>query len=104
MKLLMVDIIEYSNEYFPAFVTCSFVDAYGKTWYIDEKEPIVSFDNITQDTELPVKGYVAGEIISRNEDIVLFCTENPWFIKSREGIDKFYVNDRQLVDRNEFGS
>jgi hypothetical protein len=99
MKLLEVDIIEYSNEYFPGFVECSFVDAFGKVWYIDEKAPVVSVENITEDTELPIKGYVGGEIISRNGEIVCFCTKNPWFIESREGIDKFYVYEKQLIDQ-----
>ena len=58
------------------------------------------FNSITEETELPVKGYVAGQIIARNEDIVCFCTENPWFIASREGIDKFYVYEKQLIDED----
>ncbi len=94
---LAVDIIEYSNEYFPGRVTCSFVDAFGKTWHIDEKTPVVSCGNITEDAGLPVKGYVAGEIISRDGDVVCFCTENPSHIESRDGESKFYVFESQLV-------
>ena len=99
MKLLEVDIIEYSNEYFPGFVTCSFIDAFGKIWYIDEKTPVVLSDDIVEDTELPIKGYVAGEVISRKGDLVCFCTEKPWCIETREGVNKFYVYERQLLDK-----
>lgn len=97
MKLLIVDIIEYSDEYFPAFVTCTFVDAFGKTWYINEKAPVVSSDNLTKNTKLPVKGYVAGEIFSQNGEIVCFCTEKPWNIESQDGGNKFYVYKNQII-------
>jgi hypothetical protein len=97
-RQLVVDIIEYSNEYFPGWVRCSFVDVFGATQYINEKAPVVSVENITEDTKLPIKGYVGGEIILRKGDIVHFCTEKPWGILSEEGESKFYVYERQLID------
>jgi len=98
MKFLEVDIIEYENEYFPGWVRCSFADTFGKLWYIYEKAPIVSSDNITEETKLPIKGYVAGEIISQSGNIVYFCTEKPWYIETEEGENKFYVYEKQLID------
>ena len=99
MKLLKINIIEYSDEHFPAYVTCSFIDVFGKIWYIDEKAPVVSSDNITKKTKLPITGYAAGEIISQNKDIVCFCTEKPWGIESRDGENKFFVNENQIIDK-----
>lgn len=99
MKLLVVDIIKYmyfENDY-PGWVICSFIDAFGKTWYIEEKAPVVSSDDITENTKLPTKGYIGGEIISQDGDIVCFCTKEPWDIESRDGENKFYVFERQLV-------
>ena len=95
---MKVNIIEYSGGHFPGYVTCSFVDAFGTTWHIDEKVPIVSSENVNQRTKFPITGYVAGEIISQNKNIVCFCTEKPWDIESRDGKNKFYINENQIID------
>ena len=100
MKFLVVDIIEYTEDGYPGWVTCSFADAFGKTKFIEEKEPVVSSGEITKDTVLPVKGYIAGEIISREGDIICFCTEKPWDIETRDGENKFFVLEKQLIDED----
>ena len=97
MKLLTVDIIEYSDEY--EYVTCSFVDVFGKAWYIDEKAPVVLSENISKSVKLPIKGYIAGETISQDGNIFCFCTEKPWGIETRCGENKFFVHENQLIDK-----
>jgi hypothetical protein len=102
-NFLIVEIFEYSFECFPGYALCKFTDIFGKTHYINEKIPIVSFDNIwhyNKPVTLPQKGYVAGEIINKANDIVTFSTIKPWYIETNENISVFCVYENQIVNGN----
>jgi hypothetical protein len=79
---------------------CTFEDAYGKTWEITEKVPVItSYD--FQEEELPIEGfYVAGEVVSEDGDLLCFDTLHPWFISADDGETSFYVKKYQLSDKH----
>jgi hypothetical protein len=94
MDYLMVDIFEYSFDYFPGYASCKFIDVFEKLHYINEKIPVVSSENIwvyNKDTILPQKGYIAGEIIKRENNVVTFSTIKPFCIETSENISVFCV-------------
>jgi hypothetical protein len=100
MKFLKVKIVEYVSHDFPGFVLCTFEDAYGKTWEITEKVPVLTSWDL-QEEELPVDGfYIPGEVISEDGDIVNFDTLRPYFISANDGETSFYVKKYQLSDKH----
>ena len=105
MNYLIVDIFEYSFEYFPGWVSCKFTDAFEKTHYFYEKIPIVSTledFNVYKNTILPQIGYIAGEIINKENGIIKFSTIKPYYIETNENINEFYVKENQIVDDIEY--
>jgi hypothetical protein len=96
-KYLIVEIIEYIDDGFPGWVRCKFIDAFGKTWNINEKVPVVSSENILSNTILPETGYVAGEILNEENGIICFSTEKPYYIESDDGAYNIYENRKGVL-------
>jgi hypothetical protein len=99
MKYLLSEIIEYTDDHFPGWVRCVFIDAYERQHEVCEKVPIVSWENIVATTVLPLRGYLAGEIVSQNGNIVCFNLEKPYYIESTDGESIFHVLEKQIIDR-----
>jgi hypothetical protein len=98
----MVNIIDYSFEYFPGWAVCKFTDAFGKIHYFNEKIPAVS-TNVNKNTVLPQMGYIAGEIINNENGIITFSTVKPWNMETNENINVFYVHENQIINEIEHG-
>jgi hypothetical protein len=101
MDYLIVDIIEYTLDKFPGFVLCKFSDYIGKIHYFNEKVPVVSTENINENTILPQKGYVAGETINKENGIIKFSTIKPYQIETIDGLNIFSVKEQQIVNEME---
>jgi hypothetical protein len=101
MDYLIVDIIEYTLNEFPGFVLCKFSDHIGKIHYFNEKLPVISTGNINGDTVLPQKGYVAGKIINKENNIIKFSTITPYGIETTDGLNIFSVSERQIMNEIE---
>jgi hypothetical protein len=97
MKCLIIDIIEYTQNNFPGYVHCKFIDAFGETHYFEEKIPIVSVENINEKTILPKRGFIRGEIMSKENGIICFSTLKPDDIESTDGENIFYINEEQII-------
>ena len=97
IEYLSVDIIEYSNDHFPGHVTCKFIDIYGKIHHIYEKAPVVA-SKLDENSILPQKGYIAGEIIFNKKGIIKFSTKKPWDIETKENQNVFYVHENQIIN------
>jgi hypothetical protein len=105
MNYLMVDIFDYSFDCFPGLVSCKFTDALGKVHCFNEKIPVVSSENIwkwNENTILPQKGYIAGEIISEENGIINFSTIKPWYVETNENINVFFVHENQIISEIEY--
>jgi len=98
MKFLKVTIVKYVSYDQPGFVLCTFSDVYGKVWEITEKVPVLTAGEILEEN-LPITGfYIAGEIVSTENDKVCFNTEKPWHIATDEGETNFFVLPEQVSD------
>ena len=80
-----------------------FTDIHGKQWFIEEKAPIVTEENIDKDTLYPVNGIIAGQIEKsylndKNQEIVAINTDIPWAIASEDGTTLFEVFRDQIVE------
>ena len=98
MKFLKVRIERYVSHDQPGFVLCVFEDACGRTWEITEKAPVLTSADLREE-DLPADGfYVAGEIVSEDEDTIMFDTERPWGISAGSGETLFHVKRHQISD------
>jgi hypothetical protein len=101
----MVNIFDYSFENFPGWAVCKFTDVFGKIHYFNEKIPIISTletFSVYKNTILPQKGYIAGEIINTENDIIKFSTVKPWHIETNENINIFYVHENEIINEIEY--
>jgi hypothetical protein len=101
MDYLMIDIIEYTPNEFPGFVLCKFFDYIGKVHYFNEKISVIYTGNINENSVLPQKGYVAGEIINRENSIIKLSTMKPYAIETIDGLNIFFVSERQILNEIE---
>jgi hypothetical protein len=86
----------------PGFVECQFTDAFGKTWTIHEKLPVVAGALVSPDGPFPQPAIVACTVLSRTSDgtgngIVKITTESPWGIEAVDGTKQFEVFASQLT-------
>ena len=53
MTCLRVDIVGFADESFPGFVHCDFIDAKGNRHRVLEKIPVVTTENLWNDSTYP---------------------------------------------------
>lgn len=92
---LIVEILEYTSHDFPFWVSCRLCDAYGKEWYFVEKLPVVSCE--AEITSFPCKGYIRGQVLSEQRDMIKFCTKEPDGVESIDGCSVFWVSKNRIV-------
>ena len=100
-KQLPVDIIAMVDDHFPGWVKCVFQDAFGKSWELVEKVPVVTAEPISTHDDLPVKGYIAGRILCCSDGIACFDTKIPCGIEATDGTTQFHISISDLVDVDE---
>ncbi len=94
---LEVQIEKYIDHHFPGWVECTFSDAPGRKWYIREKVPVVSENNLDESSTYPQPATISREVISQQSDdngvlLVEIDTEQPWHIESIDGQTRFKVS------------
>jgi hypothetical protein len=105
---LRVRIARFVDPHQPGWVECHFVDGAGRLWKIIEKVPVVSDDDISESTPLPVPGIVHCVEISRRTDeggreLVTIDTELPFDIEATDGTHHFEVPAGQIQEVKQFG-
>lgn len=98
MVFLKVRIEKYVSFDQPGFVLCTFNDIDGKQWKIIEKIPILTSKGFLEGI-LPIEGfYIAGEIISEDDNTVCVNTSKPWGIETEDGKTIFSVFRHQISE------
>ena len=59
MKALKIKIRKFIDDHQPGFVECTFIDAWNKEHIIHEKVPVVSTENLNEDSIYPSEGAIA---------------------------------------------
>ena len=99
LKIKIIALIEDGT--YPDLVRCSFHDALGNEWFITEKLPVISRQNIDHNSILPIEASLSCTIIQRNDDdndLVTINTDKPWGICAEGGETIFEVNENQLFN------
>jgi hypothetical protein len=104
MSEIRVQITRFVEAYQPGLVECQLIDAWGKTWTFIEKIPVVTSENIWENTCYPQPGVIACRIVNEQIDaagrrILTVDTEDPWGIESVTGEKRFDVLLEQVIDK-----
>ncbi len=96
-------ITKFIDEHQPGFVECKLNDAWNKQHIFHEKVPIVTIENIWNNTTYPVNGVIGCEITREWIDengrrIVTVTTSAPWGIETIEGIIELDVLRSQIIN------
>jgi hypothetical protein len=97
---LKVKIIEFVDDSQPGWVRCTFTDAYGVEWFIVDKVPIVTDEDLDEKSNYPKNGIISCVIEEENTtniEIVKINTSKPIFIESENGEYEFYIFKSQLT-------
>jgi hypothetical protein len=105
---IRVTIDRFTDEHFPGWVACSFIDAAGALHLFEEKVPVVTEENLRAESDYPREGIIGCEVISSRceadgRELVLVDTEKPWGIESKAGTTRFEVNRNQILEFNGAG-
>ncbi len=100
MKAVKVTIIEFTDASQPGWVRCRLTDVNSKEWLFDEKVPVVTTEEIDQNTVYPKPGVIACQIVGKikNENYITINTEKPWGVESTTGNYIFDVYPEQLIE------
>ncbi len=102
MDGIKVKIVEYIDSHFPGWVRCSFQDIYNVEYFVTEKVPVVTQEDLHETSIYPRFGVIAGEIEktyinSNKQEIVTINIEKPWGIETEDGKSVFDVYKNQLA-------
>ncbi|WP_425617595.1 hypothetical protein NA78x_001276 [Anatilimnocola sp. NA78] len=103
MKAVKVSIIEWASDDYPGFVRCELIDAWQQKWYFIEKVPVMTTNDLWNDSRYPQPGKIACVVISRQRDsqgreVFTVDTSKPCGVESQEGISQFDVLADQLEE------
>jgi len=87
---------------YPSFVECEFVDVYGTTHRLQDKDVVLGTENLDRNSRYPVEGFVGCEIVEvgtkGERPTFKVTTELPWHIDSVDGLTEFEVFRDQIVE------
>ena len=101
MKIKVLRITDYS--FYPGFVECLVIDAWGNKHIFNEKIPIVTCKNIDKESKFPQDGFIRCEVRRQWIDdignkIITVCTKNPDHVETIDEINEFDLHPCQLTD------
>ncbi len=103
MKIVFkVTITRFVSSDQPGFIEVRFKDAWNKEHIVIDKVPVLSLEDLDENSDYPIEGVVACEIVRRWEDsngriILTVDTEKPWGIYTLEDLTEFDLLEEQLI-------
>jgi len=102
MSGINVQIVRFTDDSQPGWVECRFRDAWGKEFSIEEKIPIVTTEDLGEDSDYPRPGTIDCVVLKEWEDenrrkLVTVSTYEPWGIETRDWISEFDLLPEQLT-------
>jgi hypothetical protein len=88
------------DDDYPDWVRIRLVDAHGREWTILEKVPVVTGEDLNENSDYPRPVVLACEEISRRmcdgRDVVLIDLDPGWGLQATDGTTRFEVYSDQL--------
>lgn len=101
MPFVSVQITRFVDEHFPGIVECELIDALGDKHVFVEKVPIVSDENLREESIYSCHGVIVCEVENewlddKNNRLVQISTDQLWHIESTKNESRFTVFASQL--------
>lgn len=99
---LQVTITRFISKDNPYFIECRFMDVLGKEHIIHEKVPVITHEDLDENSTYPRPGSIACEImeqypVSGGSEILIIDTSKPWGIETTTGETIFEVDAAQVL-------
>lgn len=106
MKAIRIKITRFISEDQPGFIECKFNDAWNKEHIVQDKVPIVTEKDLDANSEYPLDGVIACEMIKQWVDkderkIFTVTTKKPWAVDTIDGLTEFDILEELLTDINQ---
>jgi hypothetical protein len=107
MYNLVVEIVRVTDNRFPGWVACEFVDADGRRHTVVDKVPIFGLDSLDARSKYSQPGIARCEVLDRWRDerareLARISLARPDDLESTDGLSEFVVTCAQLsVERGE---
>ncbi|RFS14450.1 hypothetical protein [Emticicia sp. C21] len=103
MKAFKVEIIRFADNSQPGFIEARFKDAWDIEHVVIDKVPVLTLEDLDENSDYPKEGVVACEILKKWEDangrtILTIDTEKPWGIYTIEELTRFDLLEEKLVE------
>ena len=101
MNAVRVSITAFVDDDFPGWVACELTDADGVLHQFVEKVPVVSNEDLRQNSSFPRDGAIACKVNSNwiddlGRSLSKIGTSQPWDIESKAGITDFVVHSSNI--------
>jgi hypothetical protein len=93
---LKIKILTYTDNSQPGWVRCCFSDIHKRVHYVDEKVPVITELDLTEESEYPQDGYIRCEVITTNDNVVTIDISNPFSLEDENGETIFKVFSDQI--------
>lgn len=102
MTEFKIEITRFVDRHQPGFVEARFRDAWGKEHIIIEKVPVLTKENLWEDSHYPKEASLRCEIVriwkdTDNRTIISVDTEKPWAVCTIEDLTEFDLLEEQVI-------
>jgi hypothetical protein len=102
---LQVTITRFVDKHPPGIIECEFEDSQGKTHTVVEKFPIVTSEDLWEDSLYPRPGLLRCQVVDKiagrvEPELVRITTEEPDHVETTEGLSTFIVLADQLLEES----
>ena len=99
---IKVKIAHFISNDPPGIVECRFNDAWDREFTIEEKIPVLTTDDLDENSEYPREGVIACEAIKEWDDkdgrkLVTVDIGKPWAIETIDGLTQFDILQKDLI-------
>lgn len=104
MPFLRIRIMRFTDPAQPGWVEAEFLDADGGRHIVTDKVPVLSTEDLDENSEYPVIGSLACEVIEEFRDkqgrqLLRITTSRPFDVETKEGLTEFTVEADCLTEQ-----
>lgn len=104
MLYIKVSITRFISNDNPGFVECRFTDVHKREWIIHEKVPVITLDDLDENSIYPQPGFIGCTLLNKWTDdsgrtILTVSSELPWHIETVDEQTEFDVLTEQVLEK-----
>ena len=102
LRISLLEITDFDQQ--PGWVECEFFDSEGRSVRINDKLPVISDENLCEDSQFPREGSIACSVLTESTSadgrkISQIDLAVPWGLESTSGEQRFTVFSDPLFQK-----